>query len=97
VLFVIGCEEVATVRILAPSELAGAAVLVDGADWGVLVLQNGKATAEIAISPFADHELRIQRHDIRPIVRRLHYAGYGHFTDTIQENEIQLHRAARTS
>ena len=31
-LLLIGCEEVAKVRIVAPSELAGAAVLVDGAD-----------------------------------------------------------------
>jgi hypothetical protein len=86
---VASCEEVATVDIIAPSQLAGASVVVDGQQWDHLELHNGMAIARVAISPFHRHEVRIEKRGLKPIIRQVSYEGYGTWTLEIDAKEIR--------
>ncbi len=87
-----GCEDVAKVKIMAPTALAGALINVDGQPWGELTLRQGIATGVIAVSPQTKHTITIEKPGVEPITKIVEYEQSRAYELRISAEEIVIKR-----
>lgn len=71
------CEEIVHLRIVAPVELRGAKVEVDGVAQAVLLASDDGSVTTVDVTPFHETEIVVERAPHLRIVRRVLFKGYG--------------------
>jgi hypothetical protein len=88
-LLLVSCEEVVRLTIVAPQELEGARLLIDGKDWGGFTSRGVTSEIEVDVPPYWNMHMQVVKPGFATIEIAREYRGTGRRTLQIEKKQVK--------